>query len=128
MKPDDQGSDLSLYNLRQISHLEIGNDSGGSGGLVPKLCPTLLTPWSSPLGSSVHGISHAQILEWVASSFSRGSFRPGFSKHGRQRETIHPVALGRCRQGHLPSHFIYMVFLKLGWQHPVEASSQGPET
>ena len=27
----------------------------------------------SPLGSSVHGISHARLLEWVAISFSRGS-------------------------------------------------------
>ena len=76
---------LSLYNLRQISQLEIGNDSGGDGGLVPKLCRTLLTAWFSLLGSSVHGISHAQILEWVASSFSRGSFRPGFSKHGKTK-------------------------------------------
>ena len=28
-------------------------------------------------GSSVHGISQARILEWVAISFSRESFRPG---------------------------------------------------
>ena len=34
--------------------------------LVANLCPTLL--WSS-----VHGISQAKILEWVAISFSRGS-------------------------------------------------------
>ena len=27
-------------------------------------------------GSSVHGILQARILEWVAISFSRGSFRP----------------------------------------------------
>ena len=30
----------------------------------------------SPPGSSVHGISQARILEWVATSFSRGSSRP----------------------------------------------------
>ena len=30
----------------------------------------------SPLGSSVHGISQARILEWVAISFSRGSSPP----------------------------------------------------
>ena len=28
------------------------------------------------LGSSVHGISQARILEWVAISFSRGSSQP----------------------------------------------------
>ena len=31
----------------------------------------------SPSGSSVHGISQARILEWVAISFSKGSSRPG---------------------------------------------------
>ena len=32
------------------------------------------TQWTgSPLGSSVHGIFQARILEWVAISFSRGS-------------------------------------------------------
>ena len=30
----------------------------------------------SPLGSSLHGILQAKILEWVAISFSRGSSRP----------------------------------------------------
>jgi len=29
-----------------------------------------------PPGSSVHGISQARILEWVAISFSRRSFQP----------------------------------------------------
>ena len=37
-------------------------------------CPTLYKPMScSPPGSSVHGILHAQILEWVAIPFSRES-------------------------------------------------------
>ena len=42
--------------------------------LVAKLCQTLCVPmdYNSP-GSSVHGISQARILEWVAISFSRGS-------------------------------------------------------
>ena len=43
-------------------------------GLLAKLSPTLATPMdSSPPGSSVHGISQAGILEWVAIPFSRGS-------------------------------------------------------
>ena len=46
--------------------------------LVAKSCPTLCDPMGcSPLGSSVHGIPQASILEWVASSFSRGSSWPG---------------------------------------------------
>ena len=45
--------------------------------LVTKPCPTLCDPmdWSPP-GSSVHGISQARILKWVAISSSRGSSRP----------------------------------------------------
>ena len=40
--------------------------------LVTQSCPTLWDPIDySLLGSSVHGISQARILEWVAISFSR---------------------------------------------------------
>ena len=45
--------------------------------LVAQLGPTLSYPVDcSPPGSSVHGISHARILEWVAISFSKRSFQP----------------------------------------------------
>ena len=45
--------------------------------LVAKSCLTLCNPMNcSPPGSSVHGISQARILEWVAISFSKGSSRP----------------------------------------------------
>ena len=43
--------------------------------LVAKSCATLLWP-HGPHGSSVHGISQARRLEWVAISFSRGSSQP----------------------------------------------------
>ena len=43
--------------------------------LSAQLCLTLCDPMDySPPGSSVYGISQARILEWVAISFSRGSF------------------------------------------------------
>ena len=43
--------------------------------LVTTLCLTLAIPMDCGLaGSSVHGISQARILEWVAISFSRGFF------------------------------------------------------
>ena len=52
---------------------------GGGGGLVTKLCPTLCDPMDYSLpGFSVHGILQARILGWVAISFSRGSFQPGY--------------------------------------------------
>ena len=42
--------------------------------LSAQSCPTLWDPMScSPPASSVHGISQARILQWVAVSFSRGS-------------------------------------------------------
>ena len=42
--------------------------------LVIKSCLTFSEPWDySPPGSSVHEISQARILEWVAIRFSRGS-------------------------------------------------------
>ena len=45
--------------------------------LVAKLCLPLCDPMDCSLpGSSVHGISQAKILEWVAISFSRGSSQP----------------------------------------------------
>ena len=44
--------------------------------LIAKLCLTLCDPTDCSPGSSVHGISQARILEWVAIFSSRGSSRP----------------------------------------------------
>ena len=45
--------------------------------LVAKLCPTLCNPVDcNPPDSSVHGISQARTLEWVAMPFSRASSQP----------------------------------------------------
>ena len=45
--------------------------------MCPQLCLTLCYSMDgSPPGSSVHGISQARILEWVAISFSRRSSHP----------------------------------------------------
>ena len=44
---------------------------------VTQSCPTLCDPVGCSLpGSPVHGILQARILEWVAISFSRGSYQP----------------------------------------------------
>ena len=48
----------------------------------PPSCLTLCDPVdSSSPGSSVHGIFHARILEWVTTSFPRGSSRPRDGTH-----------------------------------------------
>ena len=45
---------------------------------LTQLCLTLCNPTDCSLpGFSVHGISHARILEWVAISFSRDLPNPG---------------------------------------------------
>ena len=56
-----------LRDLRTAFHSERESE-------VTQLCLTLWDSMDcSPQGSSVHGISQARVLEWVASSFSRGS-------------------------------------------------------
>ena len=57
---------------------------------VAQSCPTLCDPMDcSPPGSSVHGILQTRLLEWVAISFSKGSFLP------RDRTQVSHIA-GRC--------------------------------
>ena len=49
----------------------------GDGGLVAESCLMLCDPMDcSPPGSSIHRISQASILKWVAISFSRRSSQP----------------------------------------------------
>ena len=57
---------------------------------VAQSCPTLCDPMDcSLLGSSIHGIFQARILEWVAISFSSGSSRP-------RDQTRVSFIVGRC--------------------------------
>ena len=57
---------------------------------VAQSCLTLCNPMDcSLLGSSIHGIFQARILEWVAISFSRGSSQP------RDRTRVSGI-VGRC--------------------------------
>ena len=61
-----------IYTLATVKQIY----GGGGGGLVAKLCPTLVNPWTvacqAPLlsGSPIPGILQARTLEWVAISFS----------------------------------------------------------
>ena len=52
----------------------------------------------SPPGCSVHGISQARILKWVAISFSRGSSRPGIEpgSPALQLDALPSELLGKC--------------------------------
>ena len=69
-------------------------------------CLTLCDPMDcSPSGSSIHGIFQARILEWVAISFSRGSFHVRWLSHlKRPRRGTEPEAssllerVGWCKE------------------------------
>ena len=70
-------------------NLQFPNDVWLRTCVHAQLCLTLCDPSDcSPPGSFVHGISQARVLEWVAISYSRGSFWPrhrtGISCTGRQ--------------------------------------------
>ena len=65
----------------------------GGGGLVTNLCRTLVRPVDcNPIGSSVHGVSQARILEWAANFFSRGG-------SSQSRDQTHVFCIG--------SHILY---------------------
>ena len=66
-----------LVHEADSCHQEIVRKGKEVKVLVDQSCPTLSDPMNcSPPGSSVHRISQARILEWVASSFSRRSSWP----------------------------------------------------
>ena len=66
---------ISAYRRATLrAEVMVGSKQKKVRVLVVQSCPTLCNPMDcSPLGSSVHGISQARILEWAAIPFSRGS-------------------------------------------------------
>ena len=102
--------------------------------LFAKTCPTLCNPMDcSPSVSSVHGISQARILEWVAISFSRGSSQPRGQTHvsclaGRFFTTEPPgKPLSRIKEesnNHCYAKHVYD-FQHVGWQVKMSHSNAG---
>ena len=76
-------------------------------------CSTLCTDLMghSPLGSSIHGILQARILECIAVLSSRGSSQP-------RNQT-------RIFHGHLPWQVGSLPQRHVGWVHPVLAQGEG---
>ena len=71
---------------------------------VRKSCLTLCNPMNcSPQSASVHGISQARILDWVAISFSRGS------SWSRDQTRVSCIA-GRFFTTEPPGKYIYVFF------------------
>ena len=69
---EDERAGVTVWR-RLRSGLDPTNSVSVSCSVVPTVCDPLDC---SPRGSSVHGIFHERILEWVAISSSRGSSRP----------------------------------------------------
>ena len=69
---------LDIFNLKEDPPSCTQSIMEGAGeGEVTQSCPTLCDPMDcNLLGFSVHGILQARILEWIAISFSKGSFQP----------------------------------------------------
>ena len=70
----------------------------GDGGLVAKSGTNLAIPWSPP-GSSVHGISQAEILEWVAFPSPGNLHDPGMDP-GSPALQVNSLLTGEPLQGH----------------------------
>ena len=86
-----------------------GNLTQKQGCFVAKSCPTFCDPMDcSPPGSSLHGISQARLLEWVAISFCRGSSRP------RDQPMSSALAGGYLPLSHLGSPEAGYLMLLLG--------------
>ena len=79
----------------------------------------------SPPGSSVHGISQARILEWIATSFSRGSSWPGDGTcvFCTDRQILYRWATREAHQGRmLLSHFSRVGLCATPWMAAHQAS------
>ena len=66
----------------------------------------------SPPGSSVHGVSQARILEWVAIFYSRGSSQPRDPSHVSCISCIGRWDLHHwnTRKSHLYQHLLHIIF------------------
>ena len=68
---------LHFYNLDGKTKVITINHGLKSESEVTQSCLTLCDPMNCSLpGFSVHGISQARVLEWIAISFSRESSQP----------------------------------------------------
>ena len=92
--------------------------------LMGRTVKTLFDPMDcSPPVSSVHGIFHSRILEWVASPFSRGSSRPRDQTQasciaGRSKPLILGFPSGSAVKN--PSAMQEMWIQSLGQEDPLE--------
>ena len=93
----------AFYQLKSVLTTEVLS----CGACVSSVAQSNLTWWPhglQPPSSSVHGILQARTLEWIAISFSRGSFWPGDQTH---------ISCIPC----IVAGFFYPVSLQGSWLH-----------
>ena len=80
--------ELSIYTIKKVwimSEPKVNDNSWNIYSAAPQKllsCPTLCNSMDHrPPSSSVHGISQARVLEWVAMPSSRGSSQPRDQTH-----------------------------------------------
>ena len=72
MKYTDYIKLIIKYSLDLLCTLTQRVEAAAAAGKSLQLCPTLCDPIDgSPLGSSIHGIFQAGVLEWGAIAFSK---------------------------------------------------------
>ena len=86
---------------------------------VAQSCLTLSNPMDcSPLGSSVHGIFQARVLEWGAIAFSDSSRYPHFKDEATERLKAGLFSLG-LPNWHMKKHrmfFILKLYIFFNWK------------
>ena len=110
--PSGQRTSTTALAAFAMKHQGCRQHAGRHACLVAKSRPTLYNPMDcSPPDSSVHGISQARILEWVAISFSRESFDPGVEPTS---PALQADSLSLCHLRSLCHHHTYPL---LFWLH-----------
>ena len=80
---------------------------------VTQSCPTLCDPMDCSLsGSSVHGISQARVLEWIAISFS-GDLPTQESNPGLPhcRQTLYRLSHQGSTYTYIHAHYVFLPLL-----------------
>ena len=105
---------MCLWKPLSTNEHSLGHNSQSPVFVFPCMhalaCPTLCHPMDcNPLGSSVHGIILARILEWVAIPYSRGFSRP------RDRTYI---SWGSCLDRQILYHWATWEVPSFPYSHP----------
>ena len=88
-------------------------------------CPTLCDPMDcTPLGSSVHGIFQARILEWFAISFSRGLSDSGIKPRSPALQTDSLLTELPRKPTWDPAHTLILSATPLVWNFVEEIRMQ----